>query len=50
MLDAGSKQDSEIDFDSLLLEMVALEELARLPDPDYRTVQYSSFDRRSRRI
>ena len=32
---------------TLLDEMTRLELLARLPDPAYRTVQYSSYDRRS---
>ena len=33
---------------SLFEEMAALDILARFPDPPYRTVQFSSFDRRSR--
>jgi hypothetical protein len=33
---------------SLFEEMAALEALTRFPDPPYRTVQFSSFDRRSR--
>jgi len=33
---------------SLFEEMVDLEALARFPSPAFRTVQYSSFDRRSR--
>ncbi len=32
---------------SLFEEMIDLESLTRLPDPSYRTVQFSSFDRRS---
>ncbi len=33
---------------SLFEEMIDLEALGRFPEPAYRTVQYSSFDRRSR--
>ncbi len=33
---------------ALFEEMAALDVLARFPDPPYRTVQFSSFDRRSR--
>jgi hypothetical protein len=37
-----------VTFDSLLGEMVDLDRLARWPDPDYRTVQFGSSDRRTR--
>jgi hypothetical protein len=37
-----------IGFGSLLDEMTDLERLTRVPDPPYRVVQYSSYDRRSR--
>ena len=37
-----------VTFASLLKEMVDLDRLTRLPDPDYRTVQFSSTDRRSK--
>jgi len=33
---------------SLFEEMVDLEALTRYPEPDFRTIQFSSFDRRSR--
>jgi hypothetical protein len=33
---------------SLIREMVDLRRLSELPDPSYRTVQFSSYDRRSR--
>lgn len=36
-----------VTFQSLVGEMVDLERLTRLPDPPYRTVQFSSTDRRS---
>ncbi|MBN1422254.1 MAG: DUF2961 domain-containing protein [Planctomycetes bacterium] len=35
---------------TLLREMVDMEGLARCPDPDFRTVQFSSYDRRSQRV
>lgn len=35
----------EIGTGSLLEEMADLARLARLPDPPYRTVQFSSYDR-----
>lgn len=38
---------NEVTFLSLLAELVDLDRLARLPDPDYRTVQFGSSDRRS---
>ena len=38
---------SAIDFDDLLSEMVDLKSLARLPELDCRTIQFSSTDRRS---
>ncbi len=37
-----------ITTESLFKEMTDLESLTRFPDPAYRTVQFSSFDRRSR--
>ncbi|HLQ37782.1 MAG TPA: glycoside hydrolase family 172 protein [Planctomycetota bacterium] len=36
-----------VTFTSLLREMTDLERLTRWPDPEYRTVQFSSTDRRS---
>jgi hypothetical protein len=38
---------SPITTGTLLREMADLERLARWPDPVYRTVQFSSYDRRS---
>ena len=32
---------------SLFYEMIDMERLSRYPDPAYKTVQFSSFDRRS---
>ncbi|MBC8328223.1 MAG: DUF2961 domain-containing protein [Planctomycetes bacterium] len=40
-------QEPAITQESLLGEMADLARLARLPDHDYRLVQYSSYDRRS---
>ncbi|TAH38217.1 MAG: DUF2961 domain-containing protein [Planctomycetota bacterium] len=37
----------EIGFSDLLHEMADLERLARWPQPQYRTLQFSSYDRRS---
>lgn len=42
-----SKTDQIITTASLLDEMVDLNRLTRLPDQNYRTVQFSSYDRRS---
>jgi len=42
-----SGPDVEVGFDDLLAEMADLSALARLPDPDQRTIQFSSTDRRS---
>ena len=36
-----------IDLGTLLDEMADLKRLTELPDPSYRTIQFSSFDRRS---
>lgn len=36
-----------VTFPTLLHELVDLDRLARLPDPDYRTVQFGSSDRRT---
>ncbi|MCA9450303.1 MAG: hypothetical protein KC931_24485, partial [Candidatus Omnitrophica bacterium] len=36
-----------VTFESLLSEMTQLESLAKYPDPPYKTVQFSSTDRRS---
>ena len=38
----------QVTVGSLFEEMADLEALARFPDPDFRTIQFSSFDRRSR--
>jgi hypothetical protein len=48
---AGSARDTAdkaITTESLFKEMIDLENLTRFPNPAYRTVQFSSFDRRSR--
>ena len=45
---AQEKVDKTITTESLFREMIDLEKLTRFPDPPYRTVQFSSFDRRSR--
>ncbi|MBN2490606.1 MAG: DUF2961 domain-containing protein [Planctomycetes bacterium] len=37
----------EITLETLLREMVDLERLTRVPEPAYKTVQFSSYDRRS---
>jgi len=44
---APSALASEITTATLLREMWDLDTLARMPDPPYRTVQFSSYDRRS---
>src|SRR5262249_8970687 len=45
---AGLACAQEVTFPSLLGELVDLDRLTRLPDPDYRTVQFSSTDRRTK--
>ncbi len=45
---ADERSDFAVDTASLLREMADLERLARAPSPSYRTIQWSSFDRRSR--
>lgn len=42
------KSDTTINTGSLFLEMTDLHRLAEFPQPVYRTIQYSSFDRRSK--
>ncbi len=44
---AQEMNDTTITTESLFREMIDLERLTRFPDPAYRTVQFSSFDRRS---
>jgi hypothetical protein len=39
--------NSQVTTGSLLEEMISLERLAEFPYPEYRTVQFSSYDRRS---
>ncbi len=41
------RNEQVITFRSLLGEMAGLENLTRYPDPSYRLVQFSSYDRRS---
>ena len=43
----GNGSDHAITTVSLLNEMVDLQRLAVLPDENYRTIQFSSYDRRS---
>lgn len=45
--DPGLSPERPITTGTLLEEMHALDRLARLPEPAYRTVQFSSYDRRS---
>jgi hypothetical protein len=45
---ARETADQTITTESLFREMIDLESLTRFPNPAYRTVQFSSFDRRSR--
>lgn len=44
----GWAEPQPITTGSLIREMVDLRRLAEFPDPSYRTVQFSSYDRRSR--
>ncbi len=44
---ASCRNDRVITFRSLLKEMADPEAITRLPDPDYRLVQFSSYDRLS---
>jgi hypothetical protein len=46
-LASASVEEEAITTASLIEELVDLERLTRLPDPPYRTVQFSSTDRRS---
>jgi len=43
----GNRSDNVITTISLLNEMTDLKRLASLPDDNYRTIQFSSYDRRS---
>lgn len=47
VLSAGISYSQTVTTGSLLGEMIDLWRLAEFPDPDYETVQFSSFDRRS---
>ena len=44
---SGKGSDNVITTVSLLNEMTDLKRLASLPDENYRTIQFSSYDRRS---
>ena len=44
---SGKGSDEVITTVSLLNEMADLKRLASLPDENYRTIQFSSYDRRS---
>ena len=44
---SSCKNETVITFRSLLREMACAETLTRYPSPDYRLVQFSSYDRRS---
>ncbi len=44
---ASCRNEQIITFRSLLREMTMAEAVTRFPDPSYRLVQYSSYDRRS---
>ena len=44
----GRPQVSQVTIGTLFEQMIDLDGLARFPDPAYRSVQFSSFDRRSR--
>jgi len=48
LLAGGVSGAGEITTGSLVTEMVDLVRLSEFPDPPYRTVQYSSYDHRSR--
>ncbi|TFH28267.1 MAG: DUF2961 domain-containing protein [Bacteroidia bacterium] len=47
LITSCKKTDPSITTGTLLEEMVDLNRLTRLPEQEYRTVQYSSYDRRS---
>ncbi len=47
-LASGSAEAQPVTTGSLIREMVDLRRLAEFPEPSYRTVQFSSYDRRSR--
>ncbi len=44
---ARRAEERTVTTESLFTEMIDLERLTRFPDPAFRTVQFSSFDRRS---
>ncbi|MCK7537720.1 MAG: hypothetical protein MZV63_45590 [Marinilabiliales bacterium] len=44
---SSCRNEQIITFRSLLREMTVAEAVTRFPDPSYRLVQYSSYDRRS---
>jgi hypothetical protein len=45
---AEDTTDKDVSTETLFREMIDLERLTLVPEPAYRTVQFSSFDRRSR--
>ena len=47
LLLVGISAQGAVTFDSLLSEMTRLGSLSQYPDPSYKTVQFSSTDRRS---
>lgn len=48
LLIAGASPETPITTGTLLEELADLERLARFPEPGFRTVQFSSYDRRSK--
>lgn len=43
----GTFLSSQVSFEMLLDEMVSVEKLAEFPNPSYRSIQFSSYDRES---
>ena len=48
LLAPGSAEPQPVTTGALIREMIDLRRLAEFPEPAFRTVQYSSYDRRSR--
>ncbi|AQQ71585.1 hypothetical protein SMSP2_01961 [Limihaloglobus sulfuriphilus] len=47
---AFSSADQKVSFDTLLREMIDLDRLVEFPDPYYKTVQFSSYDRSTGKV
>lgn len=49
-VEGNAQKENKVTFESLLEEMINRDKLSEYPDPDYRFIQFSSYDRRSTTI